>query len=52
MTAKSPDPSTSDSQAPFGAQPRRSRLPLVLLGVLYVCWLLLLLWMAASQPGR
>ena len=52
MTAKSPDPSASDSQAPFGAQPRRSKLPLVLLSVLYVCWLLLLIWMAAARAGR
>ena len=51
MTAKSPPAGVSDPQAPFGTQPRRSKGPLVLLGVLYLVWFLVLFWMAAFRPG-
>jgi hypothetical protein len=52
MTAKSSDPSASDPGAPFGTRPRRPKGPLVALGILYFCWLLVLLWMAAFQSGK
>ena len=51
MTEDKRNSSTTDPLAPYGTQPRRSNVPLVLLAALYVLWLLLLLWMAATQVG-
>lgn len=51
MAAKPPKLETTDPNAPFGAQERRSAGTLIVLGLLYVCWLLVLLWMAAFHVG-
>ena len=51
MTAEPSKPRESDAQAPFGAQPGRSKALPVFLGVLYVCWFLVLVWMAVFKPG-
>ncbi len=50
MTAQSSEP--TDRQAPFGAQQRRSRTPLVFLGLLYAIWFVILFWMAAFKSGQ
>lgn len=52
MTAKSPQSTVPDAQAPFGTRPRRARQPLVLLGLLYLLWFLVLFWMAAFERGN
>ena len=52
MTAKSSDQPANDRHAPFGAQSSRSKGPVLFLALLYVCWFLFLLWMAASHSGR
>ena len=52
MTAKPPNPRSTDSQTPFGTQPRRPSGWLVFWSVLYIGWLLALLWMAAFEVGR
>jgi purine-cytosine permease-like protein len=52
MTTNSSHDPASDPRAPFGTQPRRSIGPLVLLGILYVGWFLVLLWMAAFESGN
>jgi len=52
MTTKSSQAADPDRQAPFGTHPRRSTGPLVLLGVLYVVWFLVLFWMAAFRAGN
>ncbi len=51
MTAKSPGLPPRKNSAPFGAPTPRPKGPLVFWGILYLCWFLLLLWMAASQTG-
>lgn len=51
MTAKSSDPPTANPHAPFGAQHRRPLGPLVLLSALYICWVLVLFWMAGFRVG-
>jgi len=52
MTGKPPRPADPDRYAPYGAQQRRSWTPLIVLGAVYVCWVLVLLWMAAFHVGR
>jgi hypothetical protein len=52
MTTKASKSAARDSQAPYGTEPRRSKGPLIVLGVLYVGWLVVLLWMAAFHTGR
>ena len=52
MTTNAPNDPASDPQAPFGTQPRRSIAPLVVLGILYAAWFLVLVWMAACESGQ
>lgn len=41
-----------ESMIPYGADPRRSKVSLVILGVLYFAWFLVLCWLAAYHIGR
>ena len=41
-----PPPPTTESNAPFGTEPRRSNTPIYVLGVLYALWFGVLVWMA------
>jgi hypothetical protein len=52
MTKKRSEPAATDSQAPFGTRPRKSKGPLLLLGGLYLAWLALLFWMAVFESGN
>lgn len=36
---------------PFGSDPRRSRAPVMVLGIAFALWTLFLVWMAAEQSG-
>jgi len=40
------------SSAPYGVEPRRSRLPLLLCGTLYVAWFGFLLWLAMRSAAH
>jgi len=51
MTKKPTEPPTGDPNTPFGAQPGRSRTLLVFLAGLYLCWFLVLIWMAVFKVG-
>jgi hypothetical protein len=50
--SKRDEPRHSDPEAPYGAQTRRPRWPLVFLGLLYLAWLLVMVWMAAYHTGQ
>ena len=52
MTDNHPEPSIADKHAPFGTQPRRSKLVVIFLGLLYLVWLAVLFWMAAFKAGQ
>jgi hypothetical protein len=52
MTEKTNDLPETDASTPFGSHPQRTHGLLIFLGVLYVIWFLVLLWMALFQTGR
>lgn len=52
MTTKPSEPAAANSQAPYGTDPRRSKGPLVFLGLLYLAWFAVLFWMAAFESGN
>jgi hypothetical protein len=52
MTTQGSKPDAADRHAPFGTVPRRSKGPLLLLGLVYLVWLAVLFWMAAFESGN
>lgn len=52
MTKSNSTPTPADPTLPYGSNPRRSKAPLIILGLLYAAWFLTLLWMAAYHIGR
>lgn len=44
-------PTSTDDGAPFGVTPRRSPVPVYMLGAIYLAWFGFLIWMALTQVG-